>query len=333
MRIVARPTVLILIAPLTLLISCGKSNQPQQPGVSVARCTHAVGLCNLPLFIAAEDQRTSTFEHIRLRIELQPVPDWSKHPLALQKGDVEFSVTPFTNVMTAYAAGAPLRIIAGSGANGLRLVAAKEIKSATDLRDKRIGTFRADTLEMMLFSYLKNNGMTYADVNVIYFSDGFQLISAFTSGKLDAMTHVEPYAQRALGERECHILARGEGPEVWGIDHPDCVLTTTTDALKDTLRAKRMVQAMLQAEATIKKNPEAAARRTARKYFRAPEEDIVLAGKTQIPGVDITKSEAFMRARFEDLKELGHISRDASFEGFLDLRLLKAVLKDQQSGG
>src|SRR4051794_2098567 len=60
-----------------------------------AYCTHSVGLCNLPLFIADADRNTPEMKNLDLNIELKSVPDWGKHALALQKKDVDFSITPF----------------------------------------------------------------------------------------------------------------------------------------------------------------------------------------------------------------------------------------------
>jgi NitT/TauT family transport system substrate-binding protein len=309
-------------------LSCGGTQQAPEPAAKVvARCTHSVGLCNLPLFIAAEDHQGPGGN---LRIELTSVPDWGKHALALQKGDVEFSVTPFTTVMLAYAAGVPLRVISGSGMNGLRLVAAKDITEASGLRGKRIGTFKADTLEMMLYTYLKRNGLSYSDVEIVYYDDGFQLVTAFESGKVDAMTHVEPYATRATNSRDSHILATGEGNETWGQDHPDCVLVTTASLLRDEPeKAKAMIRAMIAAERKINSAPDEAARRAASKYYRAKVEDVVFAARTQRPLIDIRSSEDFMEARFKDLKALGHIPSDARFEGLLALGALTEVLQEQ----
>lgn len=295
----------------------------------IVKCTHSVGLCNLPLFIAHADRDTKAMKALGINIALRSVPDWGKHAIALQKRDVDFSVTPFTTVMAAYAAGAPLRIIAGSGVNGLRLVAARTLDAPEKLRGKRVGTFRADTLEVMLFSYLKRHGLTYRDVEVVYFDDSFGLLSAYASGRVDALTHVEPYATRASKERESIELARGEGPEVWNTDHPDCVLVTTAENLQKPRgreTAKRLITAMLLAQETIERDPAAAARRTAQDYFRGKVDDIVHAGRTQRPGVDIRATRAFMAERFEDLKALGYVPSEATFESLLALDLLNEAI-------
>jgi NitT/TauT family transport system substrate-binding protein len=300
-----------------------------------AYCTHSVGLCNLPLFIADADRNTPDMQNLDINIELKSVPDWGKHALALQKKDVDFSITPFTTVMVAYAAGAPLRIIAGSGVNGLRLVAARGINNASQLRGKRIGTFRADTLEMMLFSYLARNNMSYRDVEIVYFDDSFGLLSAYKANKIDAITHVEPYATRAMKERESVLLASGEGPAVWNTSHPDCVLVTTSAVLQDPTKretAKRLIKALLIAQKTIESDPAKAAQRTAQHYFRGKTEDIVAAGATQRPGVDILNgNEGFMQDRFNDLKKIGYIRSEAEFAPILDLSLLNEVLSERAS--
>lgn len=332
-----------VVSPLLVtILACGK--QSERPNTETAaqgsslkrlkaRCTHSVGLCNLPLFIAHADRETPAISQLGVDIELQSVPDWGKHAIALQKGDVDFSVTPFTTVMVAYAAGAPLRIIAGSGMNGLRLVAARDIDSPSKLRHKRIGTFRADTLEMMLFSYLAKNKIPYSDVEIVYFDDSFGLLSAYAARKVDALTHVEPYATRAMKERESVLLASGEGPEVWGINHPDCVLVTTAaflDRPEGRETAKRLIKAMLLAKQTIDKDPDLAARRTAQVYFRGNTDDIVQAGKTQRPGIDIRSQIPFMSARFEDLKTLGYVPTDARFDKLLNLSILDEVIGPAQ---
>ena len=113
---------LVVLAVVAFLF--WKNQKPTLPSASggaytVARCTHAIGLCNLPLFIAAEEDLGKEFG---VKFELVNIPNWGDHPAAIASGRVDFSVTPFTNVMTAYANGAAIRVVAGSGINGLFLV-------------------------------------------------------------------------------------------------------------------------------------------------------------------------------------------------------------------
>ncbi|MFM7326341.1 MAG: ABC transporter substrate-binding protein, partial [Nodosilinea sp.] len=75
-------------------------------------------------------------------------------------------------------------MVAGSGVEGLIVVAKPEIKSFADLRGKKIATFQADTLDVVVYDYLKKNGMTYADVEMVYLGDSTELLNAYVSGQV-----------------------------------------------------------------------------------------------------------------------------------------------------
>jgi NitT/TauT family transport system substrate-binding protein len=269
----------------------------------VAKCTHSVGLCNLPMFISYENHYS---ERDNTRIQLINIPNWSDHAAALTSGTVDFSVTPFTNVITAYANGAPIRIVSGSGINGLYLVSSKNIKTVKQLKGKKIGTFRADTLEMLLYNLLKMFGLSYDDVEIVYFNDGFEIIQSFASGKIDAMTHVEPYITKAVREFGANRLASGQ--DVWGGDHPDCVLTASEKIIKDHPEmVKAVIYAMMQSQLNIEDSLDAAINKVVGKYYKTDKEDLIESAKSQPPGIDIRDMKSFILDRFKDLKELGYL--------------------------
>jgi NitT/TauT family transport system substrate-binding protein len=299
------------------------SNAPQK-SFKVAKCTHAVGLCNLPMFVAKE---AGTTESLNVHIELINIPNWGDHAAALTSGTVDFAVTPFTNVMTAYANGAPIKIVAGSGINGLHLVASRDVNSVGELKGKRIGTFQADTLEMLLYSLLKKHGLKYDDVSVVYFTDAFELVNAFGSGAVEAMTHVEPYVTRAVQEFRANRLASGE--EIWGGDHPDCVLTASERIIRDDPElVKVVILGMLRAQIKIENDVAAAVKMAVGKYYKADEADIIQAAKSQPPGVDIRGNLPFMHERFEDLRELGYVQGSRSEKGLIDMTYLQGVIAE-----
>lgn len=319
---------LLLLAASTL--TCGGATDSQKdtkPPFTVAKCTHAVGLCNLPLFVARED---NIIADLAVEIQLINIPNWGDHPAALQSGRVDFSVTPFTNVMTAFANGAPVRVVAGSGINGLYIMGAKDIKSAEGLRGRSIGTFQADTLEMLLFSYLEKNGLTYKDVKIVYFTDAFELVNAMAAGRVDAMTHVEPYATRA--ETEFGSVRLASGQEIWGGDHPDCVLTASRRIIaEDPDLVKKMILGMLRAQSSIEQDREGAVKKAVGKYYKAELSDILRAAEAQPPGVDIRNKRSFMEARFRDLQRLGYAKATQTSEGLLDFSYLEAVIRENPS--
>ena len=238
-----------LVSALTILTGCQRQNTVE---IEEARCTHAVGLCNMPMFIAFEMQLAQNRD---VKISLKNIPDWTEHPAALRRGDVDLSVTPFTNVLLANAEGLPVKIVAGSGMNGLFLISKKTIVSGDQLKGKRIGTFRADTLETLLYSYLKKNNLSYKDVTVVYFNDAFEILQAFDAGRIDALTHVEPFASKA--EKDMNGFRLADGKQVWGMDHPDCVLTANQKFLNDKPAVvKAVIEAMIKAKDHIENDPE-----------------------------------------------------------------------------
>ena len=204
---------------------------------------------------------------------------------------------------------------------------AKNIKTPTDLKGKKIGTFRSDTLELLLYSYLKKNGLSYADVNVVYFSDGLELLQAFGAGKLDAITHVEPYATKAV--RELGAIRLASGQSVWGGDHPDCVLTASDRIIKNDPNIVRAVIAgMMRAEASIEGNLDSALLKVVGKYYKTDIADLKNAAHSQPPGIDIRDRTTFITDRFKDLKDLRYI-KDVPPTPVVDFSFLDQVIKEQ----
>jgi NitT/TauT family transport system substrate-binding protein len=275
------------------------------------------------MFILAEKQLASSYG---VDVDLRYIPNWGDHPAALNSGGVDVSITPFTNVITAYANGIPLRIIAGSGLNGLFLIGQKGVNTAEKLKGKRIGTFRADTLEVTAYDALRKAGLNRSEYEIVYFTDGFELMTAFANKSVDAMTHVEPYATQAVQKYGGEIISKGQ--DVWGGTHPDCVLVTTEATLREHRNAlKAVIAGMLKAENYIETNYDAAVDLCAGKYYKADKQDILLAGQSQPPGIDIRDKKSFILDRSKSLMELGYIARPID-EGLFDFSLLNEVISE-----
>src|SRR5262245_49227345 len=107
---------------------------------------HLVGICMSPLFYAKAQEY---FRDEGLNVQMKFMPNPGDALTALNSGAMDIIHNPFTNAFVAAGQGAPVRIIAGSGAGGLFLVAQKEtgIKSMADLaaqkgKGLKIGTVR-----------------------------------------------------------------------------------------------------------------------------------------------------------------------------------------------
>ena len=163
---------------------------------------HLVGICMSPLFYA---HAAGYFKDEGINSQLKFMPNPGDALTALNSGVMDVIHNPFTNAFVAAGQGAPVRIIAGSGAGGLFLVAQKElgIKTMAELaaakgKGLKIGTIRFNTFELTLYRALAQHGVGYSDYNVVWFNDSLSMAAAYEAKAIDLVTHVEPFATRQI---------------------------------------------------------------------------------------------------------------------------------------
>ncbi len=297
-------------------------------GLDTVNVGHLVGICMSPLFYAkAQDY----FKAEGLDVQMKFMPNPGDALTALNSGAMDIIHNPFTNSFVAAGQGAPVRIVAGSGAGGLFLVAQKEsgIKSMTDLANAKgkglkIGTIRFNTFEMTLYRALTKAGVGYSDYNIIWFNDTLALAAAFESKNLDLATHVEPFATRLIDQLGGVPIA--SSLDAWGPHGPDCVTNTTARYLEAKPAViKRYLKALLRADAAIKADlPKAVDVLDAAKFYRVNKEVLTAALPRQMPQVDITKGgDKGMEIAVADMVQLGYLK---SPPPIIDTKLLKEVL-------
>ena len=285
--------------------------------------SHGTGLCNMPLFYAAEK---NLFDKYGIDDEVVMTPMAGTSAIQLATGQVEMGVIPYTNAIAAYTRSPSFAMVAGSGIQGLTIVAKPEIKTFQDLKGKKIGTFQADTLDILVYDYLKKLGFTYQDVQMQYLGDSVELTNAFIAGHLDAISSIEPYATRAKTATNGNIL--GDGTDLYGKGYPDCVLMARKELIaKEPDVVKGVIRTFLEAQYEIESNFEAAAKLTIGKYYKTDMTNLLAAGKAQPPGVDIRNQREFIYSRAQSMKELNYISKDPDKE-FINFTLLEAVIKE-----
>jgi NitT/TauT family transport system substrate-binding protein len=309
---------------LSLLNSCtGGNSTGSKEGNRAIKFAHGAGLCNMPLFYAAEKQLFSKYGFSGTAA-LTPMP--ADVAVQLATGQVEMAVIPFTNAIAAYTQGASFQVVAGSGVEGLILVAKPEIKSLADLRGKKIATFQADTLDVVVYDYLKKNGMTYADVEMVYLGDSTELLNAYVSGQVDAVSHIEPYATKAKTSTNGNIL--GNGTDIYGKYYPDCVLAVRNEVMEaEPEMVKDVIRVFFESQYQIENNFEEAAKTTIDKYYKTDMASLLASAKAQPPGVDIRDKRDFMYGRAESMLELNYI-KALPDDKFVNFDLLEAVIKE-----
>src|SRR5262245_39305442 len=231
--------------------------------------SHGTGLCNMPLFYAAEKKLFAKYA-IESNVVLS---GWAgDQAIQLATGKVEMGVIPYTNAIAAYTRSPSFAVVSGSGTQGLIMVGQPSIKTFADMRGKRGGTFQADTPDILVYDYLKKQGMTYKDIKMQYLGNSVELTNAFIAGQLDVMSAIEPYATRGLMATKGNIL--GDGVDIYGAGYPDCVLIARKELIdKDPKLVKDVIKVFFEAEAEIESNFEEAAKTTINKYYKTDMAD------------------------------------------------------------
>lgn len=291
---------------------------------------HLVGICMSPLFYA---HATGLFAAEGLKVELKFMPNPGDALTALAGGVQHIVHIPFTNIIVAANNGAPVRIIGGSGAGGIFLIAqgATGIKSIGDLKNQKgkklkVGAMRLNTFELMLYRVLANAGLKYDDFDMVWFNDTLSMASAFEAKAVDLVTHVEPFATRLVDKLGGVPIA--SNLDTWGKDGPDCVTSARIDFIeKYPEAAKRYLRALLKADAAIKADREKAVDILDKgKYYRVDRDTLRAALPRQLPQVNLTGAgEQGMRVAIADMTTLGYIKQVPA--NLIDFRFLNEALK------
>lgn len=318
------------IAPVvaSILNSCANTQTESRStdttgGVRAIKFSHGTGLCNMPLFYSVEKQ---LFAKHKISGSAALTPLSADIAAQLATGQVEMSVIPFTNAIAAYSQGASFQIVGGSGVQGLIVVAKPDIKSFQDLKGRKIGTFQADTLDVIVYDYLKKNSMTYDDVEMVYFGDATELLNAYLVGQIDAVSHIEPYATKAKTSTNGNIL--GDGTDIYGKGYPDCVIAARKELIqREPEVVKDAIRTFLEAQYLIENNFEEAAKTTINKYYKTDMESVLAAAQAQPPGVDIRDKRDFIYSRAKSMLELNYINKELD-DNFVNFTLLEEVIKE-----
>lgn len=300
-------------------------NAARAAGTTI-KATHGSGFCNMGIFLAKERELTKADG---VDLEFVVTPSNTEITTMFGAGLVDMSMIPYSNFMTLYDAGAPVKIVAGGGVEGCIIVAKEGITSAADLKGKTFGTFQADTLEVLPYDYLKKAGLSFRDVEIKYLDTSPELAQAFMAGAIDAICHIEPYAsQCVLGRKGASVLSNGT--DVYGKGYSDCVLAVRTPLLESNPAAvKAVIKALFVAQSQAEADKTAALKDTVGKYYKTSMEAAVDASSKQPIVVDQRNQTQFIIDRGQSMKELGYVKKQPD-QGAFDWSLLEAVIAENK---
>jgi NitT/TauT family transport system substrate-binding protein len=275
-------------------------------GMTSVKVTHGTGLCNLGMFLAKERKLS---EPDGVSIDFVVTPSNADIATLFGAGQVQASLLPYSNFMTLFDAGAPVTIVAGGGVQGCVVVAQPGITSAEQLRGKTLGTFQADTLEVLPYDYLKQSGMSFADVQVKYFGTSPELAQAFIGGAIDSMCHIEPYATQALKATPGSVKLT-DGVDLYGAGYTDCVLAVQNQLLTEKPKVvKALIKALMLAQQQAESDRASAVKATVGTYYKASYDDVLDASTKQPNVVDQRGKTDFILQRAQVIKDLGYIKK------------------------
>ena len=273
-------------------------------GLTRIKATHGGGLCNLGIFLAKERQLA---EADGVELDFVVTPTTTDVVTLFGAGMVDVSVIPYSNFITLVDAGAPVQIVAGAGVEGCILIGSEGISSPADLKGKTIGTFQADTLEVLPYDYMTSAGMAFADAEIKYFNSSPELAAAFINGAIDAVSHIEPYATQCLQERAGSSILT-DGLDLYGAGYSDCVLAARTPLLEENPEAvKAVIKAMMTAQYQSETDTAAALAATQGTYYKTSLEALTLAQSRQPVMIDQRNNTDFFIERSVSMQNMGYV--------------------------
>jgi NitT/TauT family transport system substrate-binding protein len=286
--------------------------------------THGSGFCNIAYFITHARQLA---RDDGLTLEFVNTPSFADEVTFLGTGQADVSMLPYTNFMTLYDAGAPVKIVAGGGVQGVYMIAQPGLDTPAKLKGKTLGTFQNNTLEVLPYDWLKKHGVAYKDVTVRYMDSIGDMVAAFKAGSIDIASTIEPYGSALLSDVKGSVLL-SDGVDIYGPQYTDCVLAASTALLaKDPKSVKALIKAMLKAQLLWEQNREELLTELVGTYYKTSLDDARIGGMAQPAKVDQRAQTDFILNRVDTVMAMGYIKKKPGKDA-IDWSYLEAAIAE-----
>jgi len=201
----------LVAASLLVIAACGSSSGKNGDSKVVRIGYQKYASVNIMKEHGGLEER---LEKIGYKVEWTEFPGGPQLLEALNVGSIDFGHTGEAPPIFAQAAGAPLVYLAHSAespkAESILLPEKSDIKSAADLKGKKIALNKGSNVHYLLVKYLESQGIAYSDVEVVYLPPA-DARAAFESGNVDAWVIWEPFYSAAQLAVNARVLADGTG--------------------------------------------------------------------------------------------------------------------------
>jgi NitT/TauT family transport system substrate-binding protein len=216
------------------LAACGGSSTSGGGSGMQLRVGHLPAGCVSHLLLA---NKNGWFADAGLNVKLTQFNGPGDNLQALLAGTQDLVHNPWTNSIVAFDQGTDdLRIVCGSGKNGIELVAREgsvtNLQQFADAADTglRVGTLKLDTLELVTYGLMQELGVDYSQYKMKFFPSMVGMGDALIQENMDVVSLAQPYAQTVVDDAGGTYL--GSSAESWGPDASDCVVSGRDGFLK-----------------------------------------------------------------------------------------------------
>jgi NitT/TauT family transport system substrate-binding protein len=257
---------------------------------------------------------------------------------ALNSGALDASYIGPNPAINAYAqsGGEAIRIVSGATSGGAFLVVKPDIKSAKDLKGKKVASPQlGNTQDVALRTWLKKKGLKTdtaggGDVSILP-QDNAQTLDLFKQGDIDGAWVPEPWATRLVQEGGGKVLV--DERTLWPKGrYVTTQLIVRTDFLKDHPDAvKRLLEGQVAANNLIKTDPQRAQQLVGQGIESATGKPLaadVIAASFQNLEFTNDPIASSLRKSAKDAEAVG-LLKAVNLKGIYNLKLLNQVLEQE----
>ena len=203
-------TVSLLVAAVLLGTACGSSSKGSSTGGGGSHQStvslhlgYLPNVTHAPAVLALQNGSLAADLGSGVKLSTNPYNSGTEETTALLAGALDAAFVGPNPAINAYqkSGGTLLRIVAGTASGGAFLVVKPSIKSAADLKGKKLATpSLGNTQDVALRSWLRSKGLSTSttgggDVSILP-QDNSTTVTAFQTGAIDGAWVPEPYATK-----------------------------------------------------------------------------------------------------------------------------------------
>lgn len=252
---------------------------------------------------------------------------------AIIAGEIDVSASALEAAISGRASGVKVYVVAGFAKGGVRIVGRPDLnmRSIAELKGKKVGVTRGGPQEILLFTELAKNHLTWSDkpgkdVQILYM--GYpDLNQALLTKEIDAMSQSEPYSTQALNKKYgAEIMKPYDTP----LGQPVRALVMTEKMYNERRDvAERFMQCFVAATHAFIADPKVAEKYVRESMFKnqVSSADYSDAMENASFTEDISVSHVQMTTDYMTKYGIGKMSSPPLAQGWVKLDLLNAAQK------